>query len=341
MSKNQESKFSCSRSVDFQHPFWRIREMQEQEDLPIRQEETGVVMQMNYQDNGTNNGGNKMQLQPQPETEKKVPVVYYLSRNGQLEHPHFAEVSLSSSQGLYLRDVINTLNNLRGQGLASMYSWASKRSYKNAFLWQDLSTDDFIYPCHDQDYILKGSLLFESSPISQSINSMSSSSNSRRSEMNNSSSDTEDSGPPIARRKNHLFSSIADNIDEHKVDESRTTREFSEKGSDVLTQADSNRRVERETEKTEAEGLHTTKLKKKEASVPTLKSIGLYRQASNRYKQDARVNLSSHMNESGLLMKLIGCGCGSKKFKDFNTMKNRYVILKDASSPNFKCFKIL
>ena len=34
---------------------------------------------------------------------RKVPVVYYLSRNRQLEHPHFIEVPLSSSEGLYLR----------------------------------------------------------------------------------------------------------------------------------------------------------------------------------------------------------------------------------------------
>lgn len=34
---------------------------------------------------------------------RKVSVVYYLSRNGQLEHPHFMEVPLSSSDGLFLR----------------------------------------------------------------------------------------------------------------------------------------------------------------------------------------------------------------------------------------------
>ncbi|KAG8387587.1 hypothetical protein BUALT_Bualt02G0037100 [Buddleja alternifolia] len=33
----------------------------------------------------------------------KVPVVYYLCRNRQLEHPHFMEVPLSSPDGLYLR----------------------------------------------------------------------------------------------------------------------------------------------------------------------------------------------------------------------------------------------
>jgi type II secretory pathway component PulJ len=33
---------------------------------------------------------------------RKAPVVYYLSRNGQLDHPHFMEVPLSSNDGLYL-----------------------------------------------------------------------------------------------------------------------------------------------------------------------------------------------------------------------------------------------
>lgn len=46
----------------------------------------------------------KVWTEPMPGiTDRKVPVVYYLSRNGQLEHPHFMEVSLSSSDGLYLR----------------------------------------------------------------------------------------------------------------------------------------------------------------------------------------------------------------------------------------------
>lgn len=34
---------------------------------------------------------------------KKVPVLYYLSRNGQLDHPHLIDVPLSSPHGLYLR----------------------------------------------------------------------------------------------------------------------------------------------------------------------------------------------------------------------------------------------
>lgn len=40
---------------------------------------------------------------PKYQQSRKVPVVYYLCRNRQLEHPHFIEVPLSSSEGLYLR----------------------------------------------------------------------------------------------------------------------------------------------------------------------------------------------------------------------------------------------
>ncbi|KAJ0020936.1 hypothetical protein Pint_32053 [Pistacia integerrima] len=94
---------------------------------------------------------------------RKVAVVYYLCRNRQLEHPHFIEVPLSSPDGLYLRDVIDRLNVLRGRGMASMYSWSCKRSYKNGFVWHDLCEDDLILPAHGNEYVLKGSELFDES----------------------------------------------------------------------------------------------------------------------------------------------------------------------------------
>lgn len=93
----------------------------------------------------------------------KVAVVYYLCRHRQLEHPHFMEVPLSSSDGLFLRDVIDRLNVLRGRGMASMYSWSCKRSYKNGFVWHDLSENDRILPAHGNEYVLKGSELFDES----------------------------------------------------------------------------------------------------------------------------------------------------------------------------------
>ncbi|XP_047317651.1 protein SOSEKI 5 [Impatiens glandulifera] len=98
----------------------------------------------------------------------KLPLVYYLTRNGHLEHPHFIEVPLSSPQGLYLRDVINRLVILRGRGMTELYSWSCKRSYRNGFVWHDLEENDLVYPAHGQDYVLKGTELFHGDIISKS-----------------------------------------------------------------------------------------------------------------------------------------------------------------------------
>jgi len=48
----------------------------------------------------------KVWTEPKPKTPRKVSVVYYLSRNGHLEHPHFMEVPLSSPHGLYLKGTV-------------------------------------------------------------------------------------------------------------------------------------------------------------------------------------------------------------------------------------------
>ncbi|KAF8396521.1 hypothetical protein HHK36_018145 [Tetracentron sinense] len=108
----------------------------------------------------------KIWMEPSPkhhQQSRKIHVVYYLCRNHHLEHPHFIEVPLLSAHGLYLRDVINRLNALRGKGMPSMYSWSCKRSYKTGFVWQDLSEDDLILPTQGNEYVLKGSELFEES----------------------------------------------------------------------------------------------------------------------------------------------------------------------------------
>nr|GME16571.1 protein upstream of flc [Ipomoea batatas] len=102
-----------------------------------------------------------------PEAERRVAVVYYLSLNGKLQHPHFMELRLSSPRGLFLRDVLDRLNSLRGEGMASLYSWSAKRKYKNGFVWQDLEENDFIFPAHGHEYILKGSELMMTHSSSQ------------------------------------------------------------------------------------------------------------------------------------------------------------------------------
>lgn len=41
--------------------------------------------------------------------------------------------------------------------------YAKCRSYKNGFVWHDLSEDDRILPAHGNEYVLKGSELFDES----------------------------------------------------------------------------------------------------------------------------------------------------------------------------------
>ncbi|KAA8530887.1 hypothetical protein F0562_005489 [Nyssa sinensis] len=96
-------------------------------------------------------------------TFRKVQVVYYLSRNGQLEHPHYMEVTHLAHQQLRLKDVMDRLTVLRGKGMPSLYSWSCKRSYKNGYVWNDLAENDIIYPSEGAEYVLKGSELIEGS----------------------------------------------------------------------------------------------------------------------------------------------------------------------------------
>ncbi|KAL0911676.1 hypothetical protein M5K25_019831 [Dendrobium thyrsiflorum] len=170
----------------------------------------------------------------EPKNRGMVPVVYYLSRNGQLEHPHFMEVTLSSARGLHLRDVLNRLDFLRGKGMASMYSWSAKRNYKNGFVWHDLSDEDLIHPAHGNEYILKGSELLHGFPSSQKTQETSESQEIPKSE----------SGFMPIRRKNTARSSRSLDLSEYKVYKTDLTA-ASALNADAATQTDDKRRRRR------------------------------------------------------------------------------------------------
>ncbi|KAM6563779.1 hypothetical protein CsatB_023777 [Cannabis sativa] len=103
----------------------------------------------------------KVCLRPRVKPVKKVQIVYYLSRNGHLEHPHYMEVTHLADQPLRLRDVMDRLTLLRGKGMPSLYSWSCKRSYKNGYVWNDLAENDIIYSAEGAEFVLKGSELVE------------------------------------------------------------------------------------------------------------------------------------------------------------------------------------
>uniref|UniRef100_A0A9I9DM85 SOSEKI DIX-like domain-containing protein n=3 Tax=Cucumis melo TaxID=3656 RepID=A0A9I9DM85_CUCME len=265
-------------------------------------------------------------------SDRKVPVVYYLSRNGLLEHPHFIEVPLSSSEGLYLRDVINRLNVLRGNGMASAYSWSSKRSYKNGFVWHDLSENDFIYPLHGKEYVLKGSELLHSSLETRVQGSESSRSLRPPPEIHKLGSEDSDS-PILSRRRNQSWSSV--DFHEYKVYKTDSSSDSSAKAAaaDASTQTEEKhrrrRRATREEEKEteEVNPTASTELSREEISPPpsdsspeTLESLMkadgrlIISEGAKPNRTTAESFPSGRMKASAVLMQLISCG--SISFKD-------------------------
>ncbi|KAG2311026.1 hypothetical protein Bca52824_022583 [Brassica carinata] len=274
-----------------------------------------------------------------PIVNRKVPVVYYLCRNGQLDHPHFIEVTLSSSDGLYLKDVINRLNDLRGKGIASLYSWSSKRSYKNGFVWQDLSEDDFIFPVQGQEYVLKGSEVLDSC-LSNPRSLLGTTSFRDPRSLNPVKNSGDDVPPVIHRRRNQSWSSI--DLSEYKVykateSSAESTRRL---GADASTQTEDRRRrrkpAKEEVDSPASYENRSTELSRDEISPPPsdsspetlenlIKADGRLISRQNESTSDHRTveSLSSgRMRASAVLMQLISCGtmsfkeCGPVLLKD-------------------------
>ncbi|PSR86673.1 Protein UPSTREAM OF FLC like [Actinidia chinensis var. chinensis] len=291
---------------------------------------TELVMSRKWKEKETSPERTKVWIEPpcKIKTEKKVPVVYYLSRNGQLEQPHFMEVPLSSPEGLYLRDVINRLNFLRGKGMASMYSWSSKRSYKNGFVWHDLAESDFIYPAHGQEYVLKGSELFDGASICKSDdNSLSSSFKKPPPEFQKSGDDCD--FPSVTRQRNQSWSAI--DLHEYRVYKAESTGESSEgrAAANAATQTDDKRRRRRAVREIEEDDREepcenqSTELRREEISPPPSDSspetLETLMKADGRLvlvndNRTAENHPSGRLRASSVLMQLISCG--SISFKD-------------------------
>ncbi|KAF8021970.1 hypothetical protein BT93_G2184 [Corymbia citriodora subsp. variegata] len=197
-----------------------------------------------FQDSDASPERTKKWIEPQVKMEGKVPVVYYLSRNGHLEHPHFMEVPLSSPGGLSLRDVINRLNSLRGPGMANMYSWSSKRTYKSGYVWQDLTEDDLIHPCNGHEYILKGSQLLQgpSPGFRPSAVISSPAPKNHSSETNDPAEDLKLSDMIKIKSKNQLYSTplSLDDLHEYRVYKAKPS-EMTNKATNASTQTDDKR----------------------------------------------------------------------------------------------------
>ncbi|PON75304.1 hypothetical protein PanWU01x14_042710 [Parasponia andersonii] len=284
-----------------------------------------ISMPKKWQDLKESNGasGNqrsKARIETKPmKTEQKVPVLYYLSRNGQLEHPHFMVVPLSS-QGLYLKDVMSKLISLRGQGIASMYSWSSKRSYKNGFVWQDLSENDLIYPCQGHEYVLKGSQVLESSLSFRSFESTTSSFSSSSSssifsrETNSPGGEHSDVDPSTIIRRKHQSWGSFDDLREYQVHKPKTTKELAGRATNASTQTD---------EKTRPRKSRLSEVSKADQGSGGVESLKGSTEVEGSGKDQTVDNACEcgKTKASTVLMQLITCG--STKFKDCGSIKSK------------------
>ncbi|KAF8716958.1 hypothetical protein HU200_026062 [Digitaria exilis] len=168
-----------------------------------------------------------------------------------LPHPHFMEIALSCPDGLYLREArawrACTRGRPRGRCLRECFSsfWCTTptrrahvfssllqcRSYRNGFVWHDLSDDDYIHPVVGREYVLKGTERLHPAvptPLLDAAAASSSSSSSHETPTSSSSGRWElpHARPAAAHRKTKSSSSCGDELGEYVVfkgDEQRAT----------------------------------------------------------------------------------------------------------------------
>ncbi|KAG7993072.1 hypothetical protein I3843_02G159000, partial [Carya illinoinensis] len=256
----------------------------------------------------------KIWFEPKPKnTVQKVPVIYYLSRNGQLEHPHFMEVPLiSSPKGLYLQDVMNRLNFLRGQDMAKLYSWSSKRIRLNSFSFQELQK----WICVARLIQERSSQLLETSLSFRSYERASSSSSTSKISTETNSSSVDSNVPAILRKKNRSWSSFED-LREYQVYKAKTAAEFAEKAANAATQTEDHKERPRGKDIEEMGGSGETKPSAEESKSSLEKCSKINDNGSadlgNPTVEHGRLP-SGRMKASTVLMQLIGCG--SRRIKD-------------------------
>ncbi|KAL6614196.1 hypothetical protein ACP70R_036466 [Stipagrostis hirtigluma subsp. patula] len=255
----------------------------------------------------------EMAAPPRPPPPRPRParaaVVYYLSRNGHLEHPHFMEVALSSPDGLYLRDVIDRLDALRGKGMARMYSWASKRSYRNGFVWHDLADEDYIHPVVGREYVLKGTERLQPVPLplldAAAAASSSTSSGSQETDTSSCSARWEHGSRNAHRKKSASACGGTAELGEYMVYKAE------DGAADAATQTEDGGRARSRGHQRRA----PDELSRAETSPPTASTSPETLEAL--IKSDGRVvaavSGSGRARASSVLMQLISCGSVSVK----------------------------
>ncbi|ERM94214.1 protein UPSTREAM OF FLC [Amborella trichopoda] len=245
----------------------------------------------------------KIYMQSKTKQNRRVQILYYLSRNGQLEHPHFMEVGHPATQQLRLKDVMDRLTVLRGKGMPSLFSWSCKRNYKNGYVWNDLSENDIIYPTEGAEYVLKGSELIDG--CSESIQQLQLSSRQINIETRGRKQFSENLTPRISR-------GASPEVQHKHIQEEREEREERE---EVL--------------KHQNNGC-STELSLTDTSSPPSSSSTLSEKAEtleNQSKKKPMIKTSRH----SAILQLLACGSMAMKTHEMKKGRNLFPPIKNQS----------
>lgn len=197
--------------------------------------------------------------------------------------------------------------------MATMYSWSCKRSYKNGFVWHDLSENDFICPAHAHEYVLKGSELLDNALV-------------QRPPPENQIAAADAPRLSDRRRRNQSCSSIEYDQNEYSVYKAEPScRSYA---ADAATQTDDGRRRRRRPPPEIAEEKKSKESHRDEIEISPPPSDSSPETLETLLKADGRsiqtVNKESTLNsssqqiqratKSSVLMQLISCG--SLSFRD-------------------------
>ncbi|XVF58939.1 hypothetical protein PTKIN_Ptkin07bG0106600 [Pterospermum kingtungense] len=266
---------------------------------------------------------------------RKVKVVYYLTRNGYLEHPHYMEVTHMVNQPLRLRDVMERLTALRGKGMPSLYSWSCKRSYKNGYVWNDLADSDIIPPSDGAEYVLKGSELVEGCSerlqqlqISNRVPNFQEPSLHGKQKSPTFTLTRQKGSQERAAYEEQEFDEEEEEEEEYEVDEEKTSYTSSTTSNSRCSRGVSTDELEdqetnnQEPSKTISQTAHEDSSRLPTASILTEKQNKSKNTTSKRFEDGDPVTTESAPSRNSVLLQFIACGnLGVTKAKNVPTMK--------------------
>lgn len=185
------------------------------------------------------------------------------------------------------------------------------RSYKNGYVWHDLTNNDFIYPAVGNEYVLKGSELIDVSTDETPSFQSPTSTDSLKPKLNTNPR-------AVARRRNQSMSAI-DLDRDYKVYKTDLTR--SRAGADASTQTYDVKGCKEEEEIQEVQSSTETSPPPVESSPETLQTMlkthGPLRLIGGGSTENGPSQLplpGGRLRASSMLMQMISCGAVS--FKD-------------------------